>query len=218
MTIAEKRRRLLVLGASGHGKIVGACASAMDRWSEILFFDDRWPERKELASWSVAGSTGSLLNLAGNRDDVFVAIGNAQVRIPLLLQLRNNGLSLATLIHPGSIVDSNAVLGAGTIVVAGAIINIDVSVGLGGIINTGSTVDHDCVLGEGVHVCPGANLAGNVSVGDRSWIGIGSAVKQGVKIGRNVTVGAGAVVVNDLSDDRTYAGVPARPLIRDRDA
>lgn len=100
----------------------------------------------------------------------------------------------------------------GSIVVAGAVVNIGATIGLGGIINIESSVDHDCVLGNGVHICPGARLAGDVHVGDRSWIDIGAAVRQGIQIGSDVVVGAGAAVVNDVPDELTVVGVPARPL------
>lgn len=91
-------------------------------------------------------------------------------------------------------------------------VNIGATIGLGGIINIESSVDHDCVLGNGVHICPGARLAGDVHVGDRSWIDIGAAVRQGIQIGSDVVVGAGAAVVNDVPDELTVVGVPARPL------
>ena len=69
-------------------------------------------------------------------------------------------------------------------------------------------------LGDGVHICPGAHLAGEVSVGSRSWIGIGSSVIQQVHIGSDVIVGAGAVVLRDLPNNVTAAGVPARIIAR----
>ncbi|MBT6282943.1 MAG: acetyltransferase, partial [Phycisphaerae bacterium] len=77
---------------------------------------------------------------------------------------------------------------------------------------TGATVDHDCELADGVHISPGANLGGNVTVGECSWIGIGACVKNGVTIGKNVIVGAGAAVVQDVPDNVTVVGVPAKEL------
>jgi len=51
-----------------------------------------------------------------------------------------------------------------------------------------------------------------VRVGDLSWIGIGASVRQLVRIGGGVMVGAGAVVIADVPDGVTVAGVPARVL------
>ncbi|MCC2113932.1 MAG: acetyltransferase [Hyphomicrobiales bacterium] len=204
--------RLLILGASGHGKVAGDCADAAGNWRELAFFDDRWPELQSCGPWPVIG-TGE--DLAGNLDaddEVFVAIGNGESRIKWLQRFREDGIRIATIVHPRAVVSSRAAIGAGTLVVAGAVVNIDTRLGIGVIVNTGATIDHDCLIGDGVHVCPGAHLAGDVTVGEGSWIGIGSAVRQGIRIGSGVTVGAGSAVIADIADGLTVAGVPAKPL------
>ena len=206
--------RLLIAGASGHGKVVGDCASEMARWSSIHFFDDRSPDLKTVASWSVSGPIAVLAEAALPNDEVFVAIGSSTTRLALLRKFKAAGLKLATIVHPRAFVSSGAAIGPGTVVVAGAIVNIGSRLGVGCIVNTGASVDHDCTLGDGVHICPGSRLAGNVRIGDGSWIGIGSVIRQGISVGNNVTVGAGSAVVSDLWDDQTYVGVPARPLER----
>jgi len=95
---------------------------------------------------------------------------------------------------------------------ANTAINSGTKIGENVIINTGATVDHDCVLEDYVHISPGAHLAGNVYVGELTHIGIGASLIQGVKIGRNVIIGAGAAVINDLPDNVTAVGVPAKVL------
>ncbi|MGN6309953.1 MAG: acetyltransferase [Xanthobacteraceae bacterium] len=210
--MSVKRGRLLIIGASGHGRVVADCARALDRWTEIIFFDDRHPNIDHNFKWPVRGSIASIQEAAGTNDEVFVAIGNCATRVAMLTRLRGMNLKLATLVHPHASVSTDTKIEYGTIVVAGAVVNIGATIGFGGIINTGSSVDHDCVLNSGVHVCPGARLAGDVCVGDRSWIGIGAVVRQGLRIGADVVVGAGAAVVTDISDGLTVAGVPARPL------
>ena len=209
--------RLLILGASGHGKVVGDCARAMGRWSEILFFDQRWPDLTGCGPWRVIGRGEDLVDALLPGDQFFVAIGNSATRLTWLRHLRGCGISLATVIHPYSQISSSVVVGEGGIVVAGAVVNIDACLGIGCIINTAASVDHDCQLGDGVHVCPGAHLAGDVRVGESSWIGIGAAVRQGIRIGAAVMVGAGAVVVADIADGLTVAGVPARPVIKNNE-
>ena len=204
--------RLLIFGASGHGKVVGDCAIAAAGWGELRYFDDRWPMLGTCGPWSVAGTGEAFFAEAGAGGQAFVAIGNVVTRLAWLHRLQAAGISVATVIHSHSVISPHAVIGEGGLVVAGAVVNIDARLGLGCIINTAATVDHDCLLGDGVHVCPGAHLAGDVQVGESSWLGIGCAVRQGIRIGSGVTVGAGAVVVADVPDGLTVVGVPARPL------
>ncbi|MDJ0624633.1 MAG: acetyltransferase [Desulfocapsaceae bacterium] len=205
-------KRLLIVGASGHGKVVGDCARLTDAWSELLYFDDRWPELLACGPWQVVGLAETINKNALQEDQTFVAIGNSAKRIAWLNKLQQGGLNLATVIHPSSILSEEVSIGAGTLVVAGAVINIGCLIGEGCIVNTGATIDHDCIVADGVHICPGAHLAGNVHVGSGSWIGIGSTVVQGVRIGVNVTVGAGAVVLDHVADGLTVVGVPAKPI------
>jgi len=47
-------------------------------------------------------------------------------------------------------------------------------------------------------------------IGDNVYIGPNVCIVEDVKIGNNVTIGAGAVVVKDIPDNVTVAGVPAK--------
>ena len=202
-------KRLAILGAGGHGKIVAECAE-LSGWKTIVFFDDTSPQKTKNGHWPVVGNSSDLLEQAKDFDGVLVAIGNNTARQNELSKLSKAGANIPVVIHPSATVSRYASIGAGSVIVAGAIINTDCKIGNGAIINTSATIDHDCLLGDFVHVCPGTNLAGGVTVGDRSWVGIGSAVRQMIKIGSDVMVGAGSVVVSDISDACVVTGVPAR--------
>ena len=201
-----KKGRLLILGASGHGKVVGDCARAAGRWTELVFLDDRWPELRACGPWPVSGTGESLMSQARQGDQAFVAIGHAETRLKLLQRMASAGLEIATVIHPSAVVSAGAVLEAGGLIAAGAVVNIGAQLGPGCIVNTGATVDHDCILDTGVH------LAGDVRIGRGAWVGIGSAVSQGIRIGQGVLIGAGSAVVDHVADWQAVAGVPARPL------
>lgn len=204
-------RRLAILGASGHGKVVADTAECCG-WQTIKFFDDAWPERQSTGAWPVVGDTASLLERLEQFDGVVVAIGNNRIRQLKLLELQAAGARLCSLVHPAATVSRYAALADGSVVFAGAVVNADACIGLGAILNTGCSVDHDCILGDAVHISPGARLAGGVRVGDLSWVGIGASVRQLVRIGSRVVVGAGAAVVAEVADGLTVAGVPARSM------
>lgn len=201
-------KKLAILGASGHGKVV-ADAALMSGWDEVLFYDDAWPEISQLGPWKVVGNTSELLEHKERFDGAVVAIGNNVQRLEKLHTLEEAEIKLVTIIHPSAVISSFAEIGFATVVVAGAIVNPFAKIGHGCIINTGSTIDHDCVLADGVHVSPGVYLGGNVNVGRASWIGIGSCVRHSLTIGTNVIVGAGAAVINNIESYLIVTGVPA---------
>jgi len=202
-------RKLAIFGASGHGKVVADTAECCG-WHVIEFYDDAWPELQHNGAWPVLGDTAALLERIKQFDGIIVAIGNNRIRHTKLLELQAAGARLCSLVHPAATLSRYVALGEGSVVFAGAVVNVDVRIGLGAILNTGCSIDHDCELGAAVHVSPGARLAGGVTVGNLSWIGIGASVRQLVRIGVGVMVGAGAAVTADVADELTVVGVPAR--------
>jgi len=79
-------------------------------------------------------------------------------------------------------------------------------------VGAGAHIGHDAVIGDRVIVCPGAKVAGYVEIGADSTIGLGACVKNRVRIGARVKVGIGAVVIDDVPDDATVFGNPARVI------
>lgn len=205
--------KLALLGASGHGKVLADMAELLG-WQHIDFYDDAWPTLVNNGPWPVVGNTARLMQTLAEYQGVVVAIGNNAIRLAKLTELKQQGATLVSLVHPAAVVSRHASLGAGSVVMAGAVVNACARVGEGCIINTNASVDHDCVLAPGVHISPGANLAGGVSVGQGSWVGIGACVRQLITIGQNTMVGAGSVVVAPVSDFQIVVGNPAKPKIK----
>jgi sugar O-acyltransferase (sialic acid O-acetyltransferase NeuD family) len=203
-------KKLAILGASGHGKVVADLALTCG-WSAVSFFDDAWPDIVRNGAWDVVGDSGSLIKNISDYAGVIVAIGECTIRLAKQTQLAQENGRLVTIIHPTASISPYATIGAGVVIMAGVVISVDTSIGDASIINSGAIVEHDCVLGNAVHIAPGAVLSGNVTVGDRSWIGVGAIARQGARIGAGVTVGAGAVVLDQVRDGLTVVGCPAIP-------
>lgn len=144
---------------------------------------------------------------------VVIGIGGSQDRLAMAHRLRRiqPALTFATLVHPRAWLADSAVLGEGSVVMAGALVNVDVRVGAHAILNLGCTVSHDCWLGDAVSVGPGVHLAGGVRIGDQVELGAGALARPKASVGARTVVGAGAVVIADLPDGCIAYGAPALP-------
>lgn len=193
----NKLSRLVIVGASGHGKVIADIA-------KLNGYDDE--AVTECAGYPVVGSSCDFAKVEKN---VVIAIGNAKIRSRIQEQYESRGFHPVTLIHPNATVADSAQIGVGSVIMAGAVINPYAKLGKGCIVNTCASVDHDCEVGDYVHVAVGAHLCGTVSIGEYTWVGAGATVSNNISICPECMIGAGAVVVKDLDEKGTYVGVPA---------
>jgi len=117
----------------------------------------------------------------------------------------------ATAVHATATVATDAEFGAGTTV--GALTVVGPQVTTGRHVHIGA----QCFLtrarvGDYATIAPGVMLGGDVTIGRLTTVGIGARVRNLVTIGDGCVIGAGAVVVDDVPDGVTVAGVPAREL------
>lgn len=193
--------RLIIIGASGHGKVVADIAKLVG-YRDIVFLDED-SSVKECAGYPVLGEEFMVENLTG---DLFIAVGNSSVRKRLMEKNQNRYFPI--LIHPAAVIAERTEIGAGTVIMAGAVVNSDCKIGKGNIINTCASVDHDCIMGDYCHLAVGAHMCGTVKVGDNVWIGAGATVSNNISIRGGITIGAGALVIRNIEDSGTYIGVP----------
>lgn len=200
-----KLHRLIIIGASGHGRVVADIAKLCG-YTEIVFLDNN-PELKECGGYPVLGPDTMTAELDG---DIFIAVGKSEIRQRLMD--RDSERSFPTLIHPSAVIAEDVTIGNGSVVMAGSVINPGARIGKGCIVNTSSSIDHDCNVGDYCHVSVGSHLSGTVKLGNHVWIGTGATVSNNVNICPDVVIGAGAVVINDVEESGTYIGVPIRKM------
>jgi len=204
-------KRLVIVGTGGHARVVTDAARLMNTWDEIVFVDDR--SKEQIPLWA-APLVGTIDDVAAGRveaDGVVLAVGANAARARLGERLPAE--HFASIVHPRSVVARDALIGGGSMILAGAVVAPGVRLGMHVIVNHGANIDHDCELGDVVHVSPNAALGGSVRVGARTWVGIGAAVINDVTLGEDVVVGAGAAVIRDVLSGATVGGVPARRLM-----
>ena len=89
---------------------------------------------------------------------MIVGFGNCHGRLQVARFLRERGFLLATAVHPRATVAADVSIGAGSVIVAGSVVNPAAAIGENVIVNTGSSVGHECIIGDGVYIAPGAHL------------------------------------------------------------
>lgn len=191
---------MVIYGASGHGKVLKAIASSNDIKTKA-FVDDNCKGDIYL---------GIPVRPLTKDDKIMVGIGNNSIRKKIATIYKKQWHT--ALIHNKAIVSLEGVVGLGTAIMAGVIINEAASIGSHCILNTGALIEHDCIIEDYAHVSPNVTLSGGVIVGEGAHVGAGAVVIPGITIGKWSVVGAGAVVIRDVPDYAVVVGNPARVI------
>lgn len=190
-------RKVIVIGASGHGKVVADIVLANS--DKVIGYLDDDPAKDCL------GDIDSYINYP--EAEFIIAIGNTENRKEISQKLK---CKWYTAIHPSAVVSQSAFVGPGTVIMPNAVVNAGATIGEHCIINTGAIVEHDNYIGAYTHVSVGAKLGGGVRVGSSVWIGIGATISNNIFVCDNTLIGAGAVVVKNINFPGTYIGIPAK--------
>lgn len=180
---------------------------------KILLFDDGYPTKQRGALGNtVRGSLKDGIEwVMQNNLRAIVALGSrhAALRYTTFQVLQAAGVVCPSLIHPLSVISSDALLGQNSLIMPGCVVSTGVRIGVLATLFAGVTIEHDCVIGENVTFGPGVTLSGFAQIGAHSFIGAGATIAPEAKIGERVIIGAGAVVVNDIEPGVVAIGVPA---------
>ena len=175
-------KRVIVIGAGGHGRSVAEAVLLLGRDELVGFVDDGADANAKVWTYPILGRTDSLHTLREHADAVVVAIGNNTVREKLHARAREVGFELLSVIHPTAFVSPTAALGSGCAVMAGAVVGTEAHLGEGVIVNCGATVDHHCRVDAFGHLGVNACMAGGSVLGHRAWMQAGAAMGYCVKI------------------------------------
>ena len=209
--------KLIIIGASGFGREIAWLAERVNKekpqWEILGFLDDNEALKDQIVGgYPVLGGVADAVKYP---EAYYVcAIGSARVREKIITKLGELLAEphYATLIDPTVQMSDRVEIGEGSMICAGNIITVDITLGKHTIINLDCTVGHDAVVGDFVTFYPSVNLSGITTVGACTELGTGSHIIQGIHIGSHSVIGAGAVVVKDIPDKCTAVGAPAKPI------
>ena len=114
-------KKLAIIGAGGHGKVVGEIA-LLNQYDTIDFFDDQINEIKNFP-FKIIGNIDLLKKNLKNYDVFFVAIGDNKIRYDQISWLKNEKNNIVSLIHPKSTISQFSSIEVGSCVMANAVVN-----------------------------------------------------------------------------------------------
>ncbi|MFJ8064181.1 acetyltransferase [Psychrobacillus sp. NPDC096426] len=203
---------IIIIGNGGHASVLTEILLLQHR--DILGFTAL---KEEINSYGLKYLGPDDIVGKYSPEEVELVLGLGTVRISnvrhnIFEEMKSQGYTFSTCIHPKSIISLTAILAEGTQIMAGAIIQPHAQIGENTIINTGVIIEHDCLIGAHVHIAPGTTLSGGVIIGSDSHVGTGSSIIQGIEIGKNTLIGAGSVVVSNIGTSKKAFGVPAKEV------
>ena len=126
---------------------------------------------------------------------IAVAIGyrDLAARWRAFENVARDGWPLPALIHPAAYVRDPARIGRGSMIMAGAIVDVNASVDEIVVLWPGVVLNHDSRVEANTFVSPNATICGFCTIGRDSFIGAGSVIVDHVEVPAKTFVRAGRV-------------------------
>lgn len=200
---------MILIGAGGHAH---ACIDVIEQHGRYQIAGLVGMQKEMNArhlGYEVIATDADLAALARDYQYALIALGQIESpdrRIDLCQRVVELGFTLPAIIAPTAHVSRHASIGAGSIVMHGAIVNAGARVGMNCIINTRALIEHDATVEDHCHISTGAILNGSVTVGSGSFVGSGCVIRDGINIGERCLVGMGLCVRHDQADHARFLG------------
>lgn len=209
---------ILVFGAGGHAKSVIDVIEKAGIYRIAGLLDSHKPQGTEVYGYTVLGDEKYLVE-DRNINGIVVAIGDNWLRGKIAMEIRSlrPDLPFVTAIHPNASIARGAIIGEGSVLMAGAVVNSDTKIGNHCVMHTHSSVDHDSTVEEFVTLAPHAVTGGNVRIGCYSSISLGASLIHSATVGEHTIIGAGSTVLSAIESYSVAYGTPAR-VVRTREA
>jgi sugar O-acyltransferase (sialic acid O-acetyltransferase NeuD family) len=200
---------LILIGAGGHARSCIDVIEEQGRYKIAGLVGLIGEKYVKQSGYDVIANDNEVEKLAQVYQFALITVGQIQsvaCRLQLYQQALDCGFQFPVIIAPTAHVSRHAVIGDGSIVMHGAIVNAGARVGSNCIVNTRAIIEHDATVENHCHVSTGAILNGSVTIDAGSFIGSCCIIREGVSIGKGCLVGMGLTVRHNLADFTHFTG------------
>lgn len=209
-------KNIVVVGSSGHAKVVLDIIEKQGIYKVAGLIDAFRPVGDKTLGYSIIGTEIDLPKIIDEYHihGFIVAIGDNFIRSKVSKNIQElcQKLTAVSAIHPSAQIGLQTIIGKGSVVMAGVVVNPSCEIGQFCILNTKSTLDHDSIMEDFSSLAPGVTTGGNCRVKNHTAISIGSTIRHGITIGEHSVVGAGALVLDEVQSFSVVYGTPAKKI------
>ncbi|MEG0379370.1 MAG: hypothetical protein RR614_12910 [Eubacterium sp.] len=191
---------LIILGVSRYGRVI-ADAVICAKGHLVGFLDGAYAS-EENTDGLILGKLEDASRFGGQGRGFIIAERDITKREHLVKVYE--GLCFSSVIHPGAMVASDAVIGEGTYIGAGAVVGTHAHIGAHVIIGDGAVIGDYAVIDDFCHIMARVNIGSGVSVGDKTFIGLSATLKDDIKIAPKTVIQTGEIVVKDMVMKMVY--------------
>ncbi|OGL46802.1 MAG: hypothetical protein A2W05_05365 [Candidatus Schekmanbacteria bacterium RBG_16_38_10] len=182
-------KKLLIYGSKEYARVVKDLAITCNL--EFAGYIDDYSTGPEI----VGDYEYVVNNFLPSSYDIVIAIGynDLNARWSVYRKVLKDGYSVPVIIHPNAYVRDRSKIRQGSIIMAGAIVDVNVELGELCVLWPGVVVNHDSIIGPNTFLSPNCTVCGCVKISGNSFIGAGSVIVDHVIVPPESFVKAGEV-------------------------
>lgn len=200
---------LAFYGAGAMGREFKYVADETGQWTEMVFIDDHAADVR-LLGCPVVGFQAFRKHYSPEDTRFVITIGEPKFRREAFERMEEAGYQGARLVHPSAYISPDAEVGEGAVIGPGVFIGSLARIGKDFYAAKGAAIGHDAIIMNHTRVGVGAFVGGHVMIGENAFIGSGAMLKDRIHIGDYSVVAIGSAVFDDVADNTTVMGNPAR--------
>lgn len=208
-------KNLIIIGARGFGREVCTQFTNQANYIELYnvkgFLDDKVDALDGFEGYPPILSSVEDYQVQEN-DVFFCALGDPKYRKHYAEIILNKGGEFVSCISHFAVITPNAKIGKGVLIGPFTYIDTDVVIEDFTAIFTYCNVGHDVHIGKFCELEPYVAIGGGAVLKNGVSLHPRSTVLPRITIGNNVSVGVGSIVMNDIREELSVYGNPARPI------
>ena len=195
---------LLLIGSGGHAKSCIDVIENSKRFKIVGLIGNEHEIKNKVGNYEVIGVDDDLEILSKTTKYALITIGQIKTfkkKMDLFIKAKKYGYELPAIISPFAYVANDVLIGEGTIVMHGVIINSGSKIGKNCIINTRSLIEHEVEVEDHCHISTGTILNGQVKVKSKSFLGSGTIIRENITIEEESLIGMGKIISKDFKNN-----------------